>query len=321
MSATRQRRPFSAHVASLARVSALAVALVVLAGPAALAQDAASADEEAGEKDAERGFFATYFSWNYWNDWHIGVNVAFARRPYIDSDLRIFAFPLPTRLDDYTFTGQRFAFREGVGIFRFIRKARFDLSLAGRFDGRGYNPDDNDALQGLEQRKFSVEAGLMGAWRGDRAFVEASGTTDVLGRSEGTTYELNVGFPLKFVEDRLQLIPQIAALHFSDSSIDYYFGVRPGEELLPDRPAYAGRSTTNLRISTRGTFRFDNAWALSGRLAFIGLGDGITDSPIVDRNLTWNFDIAVLRRIGGDPKKERQRTARARRVHQGEEQY
>jgi outer membrane scaffolding protein for murein synthesis (MipA/OmpV family) len=287
----------------------LAVALTLLGTAAAAAQTpgGAAGDEASAPVEDEPGFFAKYFDLHYWDDWHVGINLGVANRAYVNSGTVVLPYPVPTRLGDYTFTGQRLVFRNEVMMFRAVRQAGFDISLATRFDFRGYDPDRNDALAGLEERGWGLEAGVGAAWRGKSMFVEAVATQDVVGRHDGQTYELALGVPLRFVDDRLELIPHVDLVHYTDRSVDYYYGVKPGEERLPDRPAYMGRAATNIRFTTRGSFRFDNAWALSGRVRVGTLGDGITDSPIVNRNMVWSFDIAVLRRIGGNPKKQRSR--------------
>ena len=79
------------------------------------------------------------------------------------------------------------------------------------------------------------------------------------------------------------MTPGFGAVWLSDDFVDYYTGVRPGEA-LPGRPAYRGRSTIN-RNASLGLSR-----SAGGRTSVrLGaevewLGEGITDSPIVDQD-------------------------------------
>ncbi len=284
-------RPDRGHHDRAGRLAALLAALCSVAAPGAWAQAQAADDA-----DDEGGLIERFWNSEFWRDMYVGIQTNVSQDPYIGEDIDIFAFPRPDRLEDYVFNEDRFAFREGVALLRLAHPTPWEFSLVGHIDTRGYDPDDNDALLGLDDRDWTVSAGVGGAWRGDGVFVEAWGVTDTLGRSNGQRYAVSVGFPRKLFDDRLELVPHVDLFWDSADMVDYYYGVRP-DETAPGRPAFRGDGAATLRLVTRANYRFSRCWALTGRLTADVLGQGITDSPIVDRDVVWSSNFTILRRL------------------------
>jgi MipA family protein len=74
----------------------------------------------------------------------------------------------------------------------------------------------------------------------------------------------------------------------SKNHVDYYYGVR-GNEAAPSRPAYSGKATYNLDINITAIINLSPHWRWIIIYNRDGFGEGIKDSPIVDRNSSNAF--------------------------------
>ena len=153
----------------------------------------------------------------------------------------------------------------------------------------GYNPYHESDLAGMDRRRASIDAGVNASWRTSIVDVGLSYAHDVANASKGDTASIRVSHGF-MVEPRLRLTPSIGARWESAKVVDYYYGVRPNEALLPDRPAYQGRETTNYIAGISADYRLTKEWSLLGDIRTTHFGSGITDSPVVARKeSTWVF--------------------------------
>jgi MipA family protein len=152
----------------------------------------------------------------------------------------------------------------------------------------GYNPYHEADLAGMDGRRSSLDAGVNASWRTSLVDVGLSYAHDVGDASNGDTASFRVSHGFQ-INPRLRLTPNIVARWESLKVVDYYYGVRP-DEVLPDRPAYQGRETTNLVTGLSADYRLTQSWSLLGDVRTTHFGSGITDSPIVERKeSTWGF--------------------------------
>ncbi len=277
----------------------LAVVMFCIGMPAAADPEPDKADA-AGEADRP-GRWERLWNSEYVRDLYVGVQTNISQSPYIGGDLRVLPLPRPDRLEDYVFNDDWFSIRERLAWWRVLDSpdTPLEFTFVGLYDSRGYNASNNDQLTGLRDRDFTLAGGIGAAWRGKGAYVEAWGVTDWLSRHDGQTYAVSLGFPRKFYDDRLEVVPHVDVIRDSDKVVDYYYGVR-ADETAPGRPRFQGEASNTLRLVTRGSYRFSRCWALSGRVTVDFLDDAVTDSPIVDRSLMWSGSISFLRRLRCD---------------------
>jgi outer membrane protein len=148
----------------------------------------------------------------------------------------------------------------------------------------GYRPDDDPVLIGMEKRKTSLDGYANVLWRTSLSDIGLRYYRDIADVSKGNavSFRLSHNFPIRELG---RLTPSIG-IEWSDSRyVDYYYGVRPSEE-LPDRPSYFGRDTVNISVGITGSYRVSRSWSILAGLYGTRLGRGITDSPIVPRSFT-----------------------------------
>jgi len=132
---------------------------------------------------------------------------------------------------------------------------------------------------GMAERTGSIDGCLNAVWRSSLAIVGIRYYHDIVHESRGDSASIRISKKIDLGHG-LQLIPSIGAERQSKAQVDYYYGVRPEEE-LPTRPAYTGVSTINVNLGVAGLYDLSHSWSLLGGLFVTRYGDGIVDSPIV----------------------------------------
>jgi len=145
----------------------------------------------------------------------------------------------------------------------------------------GWEPSDDPELVGMQRRKSSVDGYLNGVWRTRLVTVGLHLYHDIGDASRSNMASLRLSRPIR-IGDNARITPSIGANWQDKDRVDYYYGVRP-EEALPSRPAYIGRETINYNAGVTGGYRLSRSWSLLGGVFTTRYGNGIVDSPIVER--------------------------------------
>ncbi len=206
--------------------------------------------------------------------WTFGALAIQRDAPYRGYDEGLFVVPL------LRFEGERAWLRGTRGGYTVVREGGFELNpfLQVRFDG--YDAEESDFLAGMEDREFSIDAGLAASWRDDDiGQFELSGATDLLDRSGG--HELELSYTALFRAGGFTFVPSAALKWQSEDLVDYYYGVR-ADEALPGRPAYRADAAMTPELALIASRRFAGNWSLYGRVGYSWLPSEISDSPIVD---------------------------------------
>lgn len=206
--------------------------------------------------------------------WTIGGMVIQRDAPYRDFDEGLWAVPM------LRFEGERAYVRGLRGGVRLVQQDGFEFGpvLQLRFDG--YDADESDFLEGMEDRDFSIDAGLAAGYRVEKVGqFEASWVTDVLDRSDGSEFEL--GYTALFRAGGFTFVPNLSVKFQDEDVVDYYYGVRP-DEATAARPAYRGDSAVVPELSVTAMRELSPQWTLYARIGHAWLPSEITDSPIVD---------------------------------------
>jgi outer membrane protein len=222
--------------------------------------------------------------------WSVGGGVIASPRPYEGVDMKIFPVPVVgLRAGAFFFESVRM----GVRVAN-LEHFKADVIAQARLEG--YDEDDSDALEGMDDRRMTADAGmrLTGKWRHVEA--ELMALADVLSRHEGQEVGVGVGFPIRTGRgERWTITPGVGARWQSEDLVDYYFGVEPTEAKV-GRPAYEAEETVNLRAEVKVRHVFPGRrWSFLGQVTHEWLGDEIQDSPIVDDETTLGGYIAFVR--------------------------
>lgn len=150
------------------------------------------------------------------------------------------------------------------------------------FGFNGYQPDDAPILDGMAERNSGLFAGPVVRWNNPLVNVAAEWMLDASSNSKGQRVSLGLERTW-FVGRQVMLTPSATTTWLDADYADYYYGVRTSEARA-NRPAYAAGRTTTTDLSLRTTYLLDQKQALILLLQCAVLGNGIKDSPLVDRS-------------------------------------
>ncbi|MCG8038462.1 MAG: MipA/OmpV family protein [Candidatus Thiodiazotropha taylori] len=234
-------------------------------------------------------------------EWTAGINLGAGRNPIIGEDNYLAAIPV------IAYRGERFHANLGnPGLSYFngttnfgglgyslIKQDDFKLDLVGRIRAMGIDPDDNDELEGLDQRKPGFDVGIDVLWGGDLGELNGQLLSDVSNRSKGQELVVSYAYPLKHGDWSFR--PEVGVSWQSSRLSDYYFGV-DDDETGGGLESYEAKSTVTPFLGIQAEYAWSKQIRLIGGAGIGRLGDGISDSPIVDgRNLAGGFVGAVYR--------------------------
>jgi outer membrane protein len=206
--------------------------------------------------------------------WTFGAMAIQRDAPYRGYDEGLWGVPL------LRFEGERAyvrGLRAGVVL---AERGGFSFGPVAQLRTEGYDADKSDFLAGMDDRDFSVDAGVAAAWRDDDVGqFELSAVTDVLDRSGGE--ELELGYTALFRAGGFTFVPQLAVRWQDEDLVDYYYGVRP-DEALPGRPEYHPGSALTPELSVLAQRPLSKRWTLFARVGHMWLPSEVRDSPIVD---------------------------------------
>lgn len=158
------------------------------------------------------------------------------------------------------------------------------LTLIALASGRleGYKASDSSYLEGMNTRRWSLDAGIGATLeRGYNRFT-AKAITDVLGKHDGQSFDLGYAY-IYPITPKLTLIPSTNATWQSANLLDYYFGVTEEEERA-GRNAYKVGSGVQLRASLLANYTINPNTSLLLVVSTRKLPSSVADSPLVERD-------------------------------------
>jgi len=199
-----------------------------------------------------------------------------------DDDEKISPFPL------VLFEGERFFVRGSNLGWKFVNTNPWEVAIKGEFWGDGYDSDDANILDGMDDRDPSFALGGHVTWQPQKFGITVEAATDVSSASDGTQVKGTA-----FYGNRVGnwFYRGTAGLVWNNEDyIDYYFGVENDEvDLTLGRTAYEGDDETWVRAGLfLGYQRPGSKWMFIGGGRYDFMGDEVDDSPITsdDRMFT-----------------------------------
>ncbi|MFA5260295.1 MAG: MipA/OmpV family protein [Candidatus Omnitrophota bacterium] len=216
----------------------------------------------------------------------MGLGLRFAESPYIGKDNDVWPVPLIVgRYKNFFVDGRRL----GYVLKRFPQG---DFSLVGVPRFNGYDHDDSRFLDGMDERKGSIDGGIRCRWKHRLLNLEFIGVSDLLNHHQGQEIKLLVfrefyqGF----------LTPRVGVNWLSEDLVDYYYGVK-GEESKPGRPAYEGGPAVGFNAGIQLAVPVMASWILITDVQFETLGAKIDKSPLVDKQGLWLTVVGLVYRF------------------------
>jgi outer membrane protein len=228
-------------------------------------------------------------------EWRVGANLFAGTNPYKGGDDGAALLPV------VAYKGERFHANlgnPGISFYRggsdlggvgysLFERADFQIELVGRLRAMGLDPNEEDEWRGLDERKPGFDAGVSLLWETGMGEFDLDLLSDVSNRSNGREVVLSYAYP--FSQGHWTLRPEIGVSWQSEDLVDYYVGV-DADESRAGRPAYAADATVTPFAGVEIEYAISKQTHLLGGLGVGRLGDGISDSPIIDeRNLGGGY--------------------------------
>jgi outer membrane protein len=221
-------------------------------------------------------------------EWSLGLGVASTPRPYVGAKNAI----LPIPLVDITY---KKLYVQGIQAgYWFVDNKKLDFGVRAGIVFESLDPEDSDFLTGMDERKPSIQGGLVLGWKPGKFRLTTAANTDLLNRSNGQQVSVDFSRMWQFHGRAVGVVPSIGVVWQSSNFINYYYGVTP-EEALPDRPVFGGHSAVNFRGSVLGYLFVSHRIRFIAYLEVQRLDNEIYDSPIVEdrRSILGLFGVTV----------------------------
>ncbi|KZN54785.1 hypothetical protein N474_17285 [Pseudoalteromonas luteoviolacea CPMOR-2] len=170
--------------------------------------------------------------------------------------------------------------------YTFFKTERFELAATGMLRLDGYEQDDSDVFQGMEDRDMSFDFGLEAEIDTDFGEFGIKYTQDVSNTHDGYEATLSYGIPLRVEKGRI--VPYIAASFSSEDLANYYYGVK-ASEATADRSFYQVDSATNFEIGVQSDWFFGKNHMIKADASYTSFDSTIKDSPLVDKSGTFQI--------------------------------
>lgn len=224
------------------------------------------------------------------NDYSLGLNFYYSDPAFAGVDDLKIAYPAPTTfghplLDD----DPLFIHGSSIGLRKF-NDAGFNWGGFAKIQTLGYGSNESEALLGMRRRSWTIEGGLLVGTRLGPVRADVLASADMANEHNGYEVALQVAWP--FGGDTHIVVPELKLNYQSDKLLNHYFGVRP-DEALPGRPAYLPGAATTITGSLEWSWRFSRRWYLDTTVSVDLLPDEVTNSPVVDEDTSWRFNIGL----------------------------
>lgn len=183
-----------------------------------------------------------------------------------------------------SYYGENFFFDEAIGytlsqndhyMFSLIASPVEDFVL---FSEDFFETDKVPELQGLEERKFGINAGVELLIDGDWGDIALQVQTDLLGTHNG--HVIDLAYAHTFNGSKWQIRPQLGVVWKSSNYVDYFYGISPSEASAT-LPEYTAGAALNPYFFLEAKYFLVPEWNLLAGYYVQHGDDSISDSPLV----------------------------------------
>ena len=220
----------------------------------------------------------------------IGLTSSVAQRPFVGVDNQTTSLIyISTRYKTFYIEG----LDAGVNL---LQSDNFNLDILAtpRYYEVKASFADNGELNGIDETRPTYLLGVsMQTGLGDvNATLQL--LHDVI-ESDGNEAVLQFSKSFKATGD-LTLSPSIGATYQDKKLVNHFYGVQVNE-VIANRAFYSAKSSVNYNATIHAKWNVSRHIELLGQIRYEALGDGITDSPIVDEDSIYSLTIGVLYRF------------------------
>ncbi|MGO2012417.1 MAG: MipA/OmpV family protein [Pseudoalteromonas sp.] len=215
-----------------------------------------------------------------------GFGLGINQELYKGYDRRVIPLPI------IGYRGERFSALGPFISYDLIQKEGFKLAIQAAPRFQGFDSNDSDIFEGMDERKFSFDGGFGLTYQKSNWKVNLSSMFDILNRSDG--YEIKSSIGRAFKQGPIFIEPTIGVSYLDANHVNYYYGVG-AHEVGDFRPAYEADSAINTKIGLSiGTPIFLGGFTRLN-LDYTMHGSSISDSPLVDSDTSFSLSLIYSR--------------------------
>ena len=211
------------------------------------------------------------------NRFGLGGTTSLAQRPFIGVDDQSTSLPyIKYRYQDFYIEGINI----GYNLYK-TEQSSIELLATPRFYEVKQSFADDGELNGIDETKPTYLAGVSAQYQLGPATLTMQLLSDIQ-ESDGYEFILSASKPFK-PHANVTIAPSIGVTYQSDELVDHFYGVQANEVAI-NRPLYQADASLNPHLSVTAIWQASKHIQLLGQIKYEQLGDGITDSPIVDED-------------------------------------
>ncbi len=211
-----------------------------------------------------------------------GIGLAVKREIYKGYDQRFIPLPL------VGYRGEKLSIVGPFISYQVYQNSNWRLSalISPRFEG--FDESDSDYFKGMEDREFSMDAGLAINYKRESWTFSSRFRADALSRSNGIETNFKIGKQYRYGPVAIE--PNIELTYLDDNNVDYYYGVR-ASEATAERAFYQAESALNKSL---GLTISSPLWGgfIRGNINNTWYDTSITDSPLTERDTSLGIMIS-----------------------------
>lgn len=223
----------------------------------------------------------------------VGFTVSATTRPYNNPDTVLAALPYITASKNgFYINGLNVGYELTADPDPFVApkpSLRIDILAVPRF--LGFKAEESPVLEGLDDRDYSIHAGVSLSLINLPLNFNLQALTDVSNQSDGSELIGTISKTLAF--NKLSLTPALSLNWQNSALVDHYFGVN-ASDATANRAEYNAGSTFNTAVSITAGYPITSKLNAFGAIRAERLGSEISNSPIVDEDTISSATIGFV---------------------------
>ncbi len=211
----------------------------------------------------------------------IGVGPFIQTQPYKDVDNII--LPSPVIFFDNSIFYIRWS-RAGL-YFLGEKNDDFSWGLSFTIQPRPLGYDASD-IQGMDERKNTLEGGLAFSAKTQKAYIEVMALTDILDRYDSWLLKTEIGYDIEY--GKFSFYPSIIAIYQSSKFMNYYYGVTKGEAQKRGESEYIAGGGLQLGVQTYIKYPLTTNFSVLVNIRADKLPSSATKSTIVEDDYIYS---------------------------------
>ncbi|MDT3252500.1 MipA/OmpV family protein [Serratia sp. root2] len=212
--------------------------------------------------------------------WSLGAAAMLNDYGYVDTDAKTQGLPT------VNYEKGNFYIHSLAAGYYLLNTPKDRISVITYYSPLGFDPDDsnNRQMKSLDKRDGTLMAGMAFTHKEKWGVIRASLAGDTLDNSNGVVGDVAFLYPIKV--GKLRLVPGIGAVYNNGNQNDYYYGIGHAEAKRSGFSTYSAGESWSPYVELSANYQFNEHWYALASVRVVQLSSEITDSPMVDKDIS-----------------------------------